>query len=206
MANPLARIHGTEKDKVNCAFFSNFGACHYGNKCHHWHNKPASSPTILMKHLYRHPMATESTVAAAKNPESITEDYLVFYEDLYLELSKFGRLEGLFVVDNVGDHIIGHIYAKFSKEEEAADALKNVQGEYYDGIMLDCEYSPVTDFHQARCGEYDEGRCSSANVCNFLHVEPVPAALIRSLDDDAEAQRRSSMTVCTVQLGTPRSA
>jgi hypothetical protein len=74
MANPLAQIHGTEEDKVNCVFFSNFGACHYGNECHHWHNKPASSPTILMKHLYRHPMATESTVAAAKNPESITED------------------------------------------------------------------------------------------------------------------------------------
>jgi splicing factor U2AF subunit len=110
------------------------------------------------------------------------------------------------VVDNVGCHIIGHVYAKFSNEEEAADALNNVQGNYYDGTLLDCEYSPVTDFHQARCGKYDEGRCSSANVCNFLHVEAVPAALIRSLEDDAEAQRRSLMTVCTVQLGTPRSA
>lgn len=118
------------------------------------------------------------------------EDFLVFFEDLYLELSKFGRLEGLYVVDNVGDHMVGHVYAKFSDEEEAADAIEKLQGRYYDGILLDCEYSPVTDFREARCRDYDEETCSRAGFCNFLHVKPVPAALIRSLDEDVEAQRR----------------
>lgn len=142
-----------------------------------------------MKHVYRHPNATGST-GAPKDPESVMEDFLVFFEDLYLELSKFGRLEGLYVVDNVGDHMVGHVYAKFSDEEEAADAIEKLQGRYYDGILLDCEYSPVTDFREARCRDYDEETCSRAGFCNFLHVKPVPAALIRSLDEDVEAQRR----------------
>lgn len=188
MAKHLARIHGTEEDKVNCPFYFKIGACRHADRCSRLHHKPAFSPTILMKHVYRHPNATGSVPQT--NPEKIMEDFLVFFEDMYMELSKYGRVEGLHVVDNVGDHMIGHVYAKFSDEEEAADAIEKLQGRYYDGILIDCEYSPVTDFREARCRDYDEETCSRAGFCNFLHVKPVPAALVRSLEEDAETQRR----------------
>jgi len=189
MAKHLARIHGTEEDKVNCPFYYKIGACRHGDRCSRLHNKPAFSPTILIKHVFRHPNRAGT---APVDPTTALEDFLVFYEDMYMELSKFGRIEhrGLNVVDNVGDHMIGHTYVKFSSEEEAADALENLNGRYYDGIVLDCEYSPVTDFREARCRDFDEGACSRSGFCNFLHCKPVPDCLIKSLEEDADEQRR----------------
>lgn len=123
------------------------------------------------------------------NQEQANEDFLVFFEDLYVELSKFGRIEGLHVVENLGDHLIGHVYCKFHDEEEASDALQVMNGRYYDGRRMEVEYSPVTDFREARCRDYDEDACARGGFCNFLHVKPVPMALIRSMEDDCEADR-----------------
>ena len=189
MAKHLARIHGTEEDKVNCPFYYKIGACRHGDRCSRLHNKPAFSPKILIKHIYRHPNRTGS---APVDPATALEDFLVFYEDMYMELSKYGRIEhhGLNIVDNVGDHMIGHCYVKFTDEEEAADALEHLHHRYYDGIKMECEFSPVTDFREARCRDYDEGSCSRAGFCNFLHCKPVPECLVQSLEVDALQQRR----------------
>ena len=133
-----------------------------------------------------------STSEAEKlvDKEKAQEDFLVFFEDVYMELSKFGQLEALHVVDNLGDHMIGHIYANFKDEEMASDALQGLQGRFYDGRLLQVEFSPVTDFREARCRDYDEDACARGGFCNFLHVKPVPLALIRSLEEDAEEDRR----------------
>ncbi len=201
MAKHLARIHGTEEDKVNCPFYFKIGACRHSDRCSRLHHKPAFSPTILIKHLYRHPVRqAELMQAAAGNlganahatidKEQSLEDFLCFFEDIYVELSKFGRIEALHVVDNLGDHMIGHVYCKFSDEEEASDALQILNGRYYDGRRMEVEFSPVTDFREARCRDYDEESCSRGGFCNFLHVKPVPLCLIRSLEEDCEADRR----------------
>ena len=88
--------------------------------------------------------------------EQAFEDFLQFFENMYDELSKFGRLEALNVCDNLGDHMIGHVYAKFMDEEEAADALHILNGRFYDGRKMEVEFSPVTDFREARCRDFDE--------------------------------------------------
>ena len=112
MAKHLARIHGTEEDKVNCPFYFKIGACRHSDRCSRLHHKPAFSPTILIKHLYRHPVRLAEIQqkagtggAEAIDQEQANEDFLVFFEDLYVELSKFGRIEGLHVVENLGDHV-----------------------------------------------------------------------------------------------------
>jgi splicing factor U2AF subunit len=134
---------------------------------------PAFSPTILIKHIYQHPVRLAELRAAERsmNPsleapppvvderserEQAFEDFLQFYENMYEELSKFGRIEALNVCDNLGDHMIGHVYAKFTDEEEAADALHIMNGRYYDGRKMEVEFSPVTDFREARCRDFDE--------------------------------------------------
>lgn len=199
MAAHLARIHGTEEDKVNCPFYFKIGACRHSDRCSRLHHKPTFSPTILIKHLYRHPVRQAELQAAANgnkaaappeiNKEKSQEDFVSFFEDLYVELSKFGRIEALHVCDNLGDHMIGHVYCKFHDEEEASDALQVMNGRYYDGRRMEVEFSPVTDFREARCRDYDEDACARGGFCNFLHAKPVPVPLIRSMEEDCDADR-----------------
>ena len=118
------------------------------------------------------------------------QDFLVFFEDLYEELGKFGRIDCLCVCDNLGDHMVGHVYVKFEDEEEAADALNIMNGRYYDGRKMEVEFSPVTDFREARCRDFDEGGCARGGFCNFMHIKAVPAPLIRSLEEDCNYERK----------------
>jgi splicing factor U2AF 35 kDa subunit len=50
------------------------------------------------------PIGDPSTLV---DQDQANEDFLIFFEDLFVELSKFGRIEGLHVVENLGDHLIG---------------------------------------------------------------------------------------------------
>ncbi len=201
MAKHLARIHGTEEDKVNCPFYFKIGACRHSDRCSRLHHRPAFSPTILIKHVYRHPvrvMELEQALHGGANKGGkpridkvkAFEDFLVFYEDMFLELSKFGRIDELHICDNLGDHMIGHVYCKYFNEEDASDAMQVMNGRFYDGHKMEVEFSPVTDFREARCRDFDEESCSRGGFCNFLHAKPVPTCLIRSLEAESESERR----------------
>jgi len=191
----LARIHGTEEDKVNCPFYFKIGACRHADRCSRLHHRPAFSQCILIKHIYRHPIREDAQHCITPEEkkaadDAALEDFFCFFEDLYIELGKFGRLEALHVCDNLGDHMIGHVYAKFSDEEEAADALNVMNGRYYDGRKMEVEFSPVSDFREARCRDFDEDTCSRGGFCNFMHIKPLPFCLIASLQEESEAERR----------------
>lgn len=202
MAQHLARIHGTEVDKVNCPFYFKIGACRHSDRCSRLHHRPAFSPTILIKHVYRHPVREMELQQALSGSQGVNnkggkidkvkayQDFLCFYEDMFLELSKFGRIDELHVCDNLGDHMIGHVYCKFFNEEDASDAMQVMNGRYYDGTKMEVEFSPVTDFREARCRDFDEEACSRGGFCNFLHAKPVPMCLIRGLEAESENDRR----------------
>ena len=204
MAKHLARIHGTEEDKVNCPFYFKIGACRHSDRCSRLHHRPAFSPTILIKHLYRHPvrvMELEQAFSGTQGNDNkggkpridkvkSFEDFLCFYEDMFLELSKFGRIDQLHVCDNLGDHMIGHVYCKYFNEEDASDAMQAMNGRFYDGRKMEVEFSPVTDFREARCRDFDEESCIRGGFCNFLHAKPVPMSLIRNLEAESENERR----------------
>ena len=49
MAQHLAKIFGTEEDKVNCPFYLKMGACRHGDRCSRIHNRPVLSQTILLQ-------------------------------------------------------------------------------------------------------------------------------------------------------------
>jgi splicing factor U2AF subunit len=51
MANHLASIFGTEKDRVNCPFYFKIGACRHGDRCSRLHNRPTISPTLLLHNM-----------------------------------------------------------------------------------------------------------------------------------------------------------
>lgn len=158
-ATHLARIHGTEEDKVNCPFYFKIGACRHGDRCSRQHHKPPFSQTMIVQHMYQNPA---SQIAAAGgdpsqlDPKKVQEEFDDFYEEVYDELAKYGEIEELNVCENLGDHMVGNVYAKFADEEHTDAALKALFGRFYAGRPLVCEFSPVTDFREARCRQYDE--------------------------------------------------
>jgi len=166
MASELARIFGTEDDKVNCSFYLKIGTCRHGRQCTKQHLKPKFSRTILLPHLYI-PPSKDSNIDAR-------EHYKDFYEDILEESLKFGSVEAVLVCDNIGDHMIGNVYVKFSEEEYAAEALNGLEGRFYAGRIVYPEYSPVTDFREGRCRQFEEQACSRGGYCNFLHFKPTP--------------------------------
>ncbi|CEG41290.1 splicing factor u2af 35 kda subunit [Plasmopara halstedii] len=138
-AEHLARIHGTEEDRVNCPFYFKIGACRHGDRCSRLHNKPVFSQTILVSHMYQNPIA--QVIAQNGDPTTldqrqVDEEFEDFYEEIFEELCKFGKLEELNICDNLGDHLVGNVYAKYEDEEHAAAAQKALYGRFYAGRPL----------------------------------------------------------------------
>jgi len=82
-----------------------------------------------------------------------------FYEEVFLELAKYGELSDLHVCDNIGEHLIGNVYAQFINELDAEKAYKALNGRFYAGKPILVEYSPVTDFKESKCRLFTEGSC-----------------------------------------------
>lgn len=93
-----------------------------------------------------------------------------FYEDIFVEMAQFGEIEEIYICRNLGDHLVGNTYVKFYDEDDAVKALEKLKGRYYGGKPVLAELSPVTDFREARCRQYDIGECNRGGFCNFMHL------------------------------------
>ena len=107
-----------------------------------------------------------------------------FYEEIFLELADFGELKDLSVVDNLGDHLIGNVYAKFNDEESASKAFNALAGKYYHSNLVDEEYCPIVNIKDCKCKRYEDGLCQRGALCNFLHLKEVNKSLVKSLKDE----------------------
>ncbi|XP_022729838.1 splicing factor U2af small subunit B-like [Durio zibethinus] len=195
MAEHLASIFGTEKDRVNCPFYFKIGACRHGDRCSRLHTKPSISPTLLLSNMYQRPDMITPGVDAQGNPidpRKIQEHFEGFYEDLFEELSKYGEIESLNICDNLADHMVGNVYVQFREEEHAANALKNLSGRFYAGRPIIVDFSPVTDFREATCRQYDENTCNRGGYCNFMHLKRISRELRRQLFGRSRRSRSRS--------------
>ncbi len=43
------------------------------------------------------------------------------------------------------------------------------------------EFSPVTDFREATCRQYEENTCTRGGYCNFMHLRPISRDLRKQL-------------------------
>ncbi|KAK1383638.1 Splicing factor U2af small subunit A [Heracleum sosnowskyi] len=81
MAEHLASIFGTEKDKVNCPFYFKIDACRHGDRCSRLHTKPSISPTLLLSSMYQRPdMITPGVDPQGQplDPRKIQDHFEVF--------------------------------------------------------------------------------------------------------------------------------
>ncbi|CAE8644675.1 unnamed protein product, partial [Polarella glacialis] len=101
MAEQLARIFGTEEDRVNCPFYFKIGACRNGDQCNRLHNRPTMSQTLLLSHMY--PNTPESLALANDEPwdddmyDRAQQHLEAFYVEVFLELANYGEIEALVV-------------------------------------------------------------------------------------------------------------
>ncbi|XP_073255334.1 splicing factor U2AF 26 kDa subunit-like isoform X2 [Porites lutea] len=196
MAEYLASIFGTEKDKVNCSFYFKIGACRHGERCSRLHNKPTFSQTILLQNMYQNPQSAaqvaDGTSSAISDVEA-QEHYDRFFEDVFLELEeKYGEIEEMNVCDNLGDHLVGNVYVKFRYEEDAEKAVKDLDNRWYNGQPIYAELSPVTDFREACCRQYEMGECTRGGFCNFMHLRPISRDSRRELYGRNRRRRRGA--------------
>lgn len=185
-AEYLASIFGTEKDKVNCSFYFKIGACRHGDKCSRIHNKPSFSQTLLLKNLYNNPKMDGHSAPLVKEMGVTDADeqahFDEFFEEIFTELEdKYGEIEEMNVCDNIGEHMIGNVYVKFRREEDAELAEKKVNERWFSGAPVYGELSPVTDFREACCRQYEMGDCGKGGFCNFMHLKPISRDLRRKL-------------------------
>ncbi|KAJ3366933.1 Splicing factor U2AF 26 kDa subunit, partial [Kappamyces sp. JEL0680] len=61
----------------------------------------------------------------------LQEDFDLFFEDIFMELAKYGEVEEMNVCDNVGDHLVGNVYVRFGYEEDAGKAVDDLNNRFY---------------------------------------------------------------------------
>ena len=146
------------------------------------------SQTIMFKHLYQNPPAAIAFAEGNKVNDDDLKDALKhfeqFYEEIFVELSKYGELKELCVVDNLGDHLIGNVYARFNDESSASKAFNALAGKYYHSQLVEEEYCPIINIRDCRCKKFAQGICKRGAFCNFLHLKEVNRELIRSLKEE----------------------
>jgi len=170
--------------RVNCPFYFKIGACTYGERCSRLHNKPTESQTVIIMNMYHTPFTQYGPNSEPLFDPKMAQEHLDdFYEDVFLEMAQFGEIEEIYICRNLGDHLNGNCYIKFYEEEGAAKALEACRGRYYGGRPIVAELSPVTDFREARCRQYDIGECNRGGFCNFMHLAEPSRVLHSKLYD-----------------------
>ena len=94
---------------------------------------------------------------------------------------QYGEIEEMNVCDNLGDHLVGNVYIKFRREEDAEKAVTELNNRWFGGRPVHAELSPVTDFREACCTQYENGECTRGGFCNFMHLKPISRELRRKL-------------------------
>ncbi|XP_012507072.1 PREDICTED: splicing factor U2AF 26 kDa subunit [Propithecus coquereli] len=114
-----------------------------------------------------------------------------FSQEVFAELQeKYGEIEEMNVCDNLGDHLMGNVYVKFRREEDAERAVAELSNPWLKGQAVHAELSPVTDFRESCCRQYEIGECTRGAFCNFMHLQPISQNLWQQLYGQ-EPSRRS---------------
>lgn len=76
------------------------------------------------------------------------------------------------VCRNGSFHLRGNVYVHYKSLDSAVLAYQSVNGRYFAGKQIKCEFVNVSKWKVAICGEYMKSRlttCSHGSACNFIH-------------------------------------
>ncbi|KAE9591923.1 putative transcription factor C3H family [Lupinus albus] len=104
--------------------------------------------------------------------EEVERCYEEFYEDVHTEFLKFGEIVNFKVCKNGAFHLRGNVYVQYKSLDSALLAYNSVNGRYFAGKQISCNFVNLTRWKVAICGEYMRSgfkTCSHGTACNFIH-------------------------------------
>ncbi|EFN80401.1 U2 small nuclear ribonucleoprotein auxiliary factor 35 kDa subunit-related protein 2 [Harpegnathos saltator] len=169
----LREVSETQPGKELCPFFMKTGACRYGDKCSKNHRAVFLSKVILIPGFYSH-FSLEKNSAEYDTDVSLEfetsetwQHFREFYEDVITELESYGKISVLRCCCNTETHLRGNLYVEYQTEREATRAWKRLNGRWYAGKQLRCEFVNLISWRNAICGM---SKCPKGTACNFLHT------------------------------------
>lgn len=163
---------GAYRPQEPCPFFLKTGACRFGDSCSRAHPVPVCSRTLLLRGLYGH-LSLEphhGDDALETDERELQAHFEDFFWDVLGELRRVGTVRQLRVCRNLEPHLRGNVYVQYSSVEEAQQARSLLNGRWYAGRPVSCEFSPVERWKTAVCGLFFRRACPKGRNCNFLHV------------------------------------
>jgi hypothetical protein len=118
--------------------------------------------------------------------------YEEFYEDVHTEFLKYGELVNFKVCRNGSFHLKGNVYVHYRSLESAILAYQSINGRYFAGKQVNCEFVNISRWKVAICGEYMKSRlktCSRGSACNFIHCFRNPGGDYEWADHDRPPPR-----------------
>lgn len=78
------------------------------------------------------------------------EEHNNSFEELFTELQKYRVTEEMNIRNNLGDHLVGHVYVTLWRDEDAERAVTELSNLWVSGQTVHAKLSPITDF-QGKC-------------------------------------------------------
>ncbi|MED6106135.1 hypothetical protein PIB30_002027 [Stylosanthes scabra] len=179
---------GTEQDKAHCPFHLKTGACRFGQRCSRVHFYPDKSCTLLMKNMYSGPgLAWDQDEGLEYTDEEVERCFEEFYDDVHTEFQKFGEIVNFKVCKNGAFHLRGNVYVHYKFLDSALLAYNTINGRYFAGKQVTCNFVSLTRWKGAICGEYMKSgykTCSHGTACNFIHCFRNPGGDYEWADSD----------------------
>ncbi|KAG7596526.1 Zinc finger CCCH-type [Arabidopsis suecica] len=135
---------------------------------------------------------TVKAVAILYTDEEAELCYEEFYEDVHTEFLKYGELVNFKVCRNGSFHLKGNVYVHYRSLESAILAYQSINGRYFAGKQVNCEFVNISRWKVAICGEYMKSRlktCSRGSACNFIHCFRNPGGDYEWADHDRPPPR-----------------
>ncbi|CAF0864041.1 unnamed protein product [Didymodactylos carnosus] len=156
--NPFASgIAGIERPK--CSFFLKTGVCKYNERCSRFHDRPDVSNTILLLNMYSNfemqyglDDEYDADIGLEFEESERYQNFKEFYYDVLPEFEAFGHVVEFKVCSNFEIHLRGNVYVQFKTDDEAVRAFQRMNGRFYGGKMLQCEFVNITNWKNSICG------------------------------------------------------
>ncbi|KAF0293115.1 Splicing factor U2af subunit [Amphibalanus amphitrite] len=154
--------------------------------CSRLHNKPTFSQTIVLQKPVREPaelcqVGPTAGHLANVSDEEMQEHFDNFFEDVFVECeTKYGEIEEMNVCDNLGDHLVGNVYIKFRREEDAEKAVEDLKNRWFGGRPIPRRAQPRHRLPRGLLSAV-RSRCTRSGFCNFMHLKPISRELRKEL-------------------------